>query len=38
MIVVKDGFMQLGADVPRSGLFRNICRIIVVAIVTGKCH
>ena len=34
----KDGLMQPGADVPCSRLFRNICGITVVVIVTGKHH
>lgn len=38
MIVVKDELKQLMAELPHFSIFRNVCGIIFVAIVTGKCH
>lgn len=38
MIVVKDELKQLMAELPHFLIFRNVCGVILVATVTGKCH
>lgn len=37
LMTVRNRLKQLEAELPHCGVFRNVCEVILVAMVTGKC-